>query len=641
MNEYLRENKGTHHKIQVFATDIDTGAIDIARAGTYPESITVDVSPERLTRFFVKRSGAYKIKDDIREMVVFAVQDLIKDPPFSKLDLIACRNVLIYMGSALQKKVLSLFHYALCPGGVLFLGASETVGDASDMYSVVDKKWKISRGRRVETLPMTTIDMRQPLMLPGKEKVEAGHEAKRLAVPNVGDFTERLLLERYSPPCAVVNEKGDILYFHGKTGKYLEPASGKAALNIIEMAREGIRLEVRTGIRKATTQKKDVHYEGLQVKTNGGYASINLEVKYITKPEHLEGLLMIVFNPVAAGGEEKATKAKLRSREKSSERLSAMEYELKSTKEHLQTTIEELETSNEELKSTNEELQSSNEELQSTNEELETSREELQSANEELLTVNTELQHKIEELSEANSDIVNLLASTQIATIFLSYDLRIRRFTPSATDVINIIQTDVGRPVSDISMKLEYPELPADAEEVLRNLSQKERTVRRQDGNWFLVRVVPYRTVDNVIDGVVLTFVDITYQKRAQELEGSMIACLHGIVDTVREPLVVLNRDLRITSANRTFYEVFRVTRDETENRPLYEVGNGQWDIPDLRNLLEEVATKDAKFENFVVEHDFPGIGRRKMLLNARRVRQDDMATDTILLAIEDKTGKE
>lgn len=544
-HEFQRQHKSGHQKIQIFATDIDTGAIDIARAGTYSESIIVDVSPERLSRYFIKRSGAYKVKDDVREMVVFAVQDLIKDPPFSKMDLISCRNLLIYMGSSLQKKVLALFHYALNPGGVLFLGASETVGDASDMYSFIDKKWKIYRARRVETLPMTAIDLRQPALVPGKERVEAGPDLRRPASPNVGDFTERLLLERYSPPCAVVNDKGDILYFHGKTGKYLEPASGKAALNIIEMAREGIRLEIRTGLRKAVTQKKDVVYGGLQVKTNGGYKPLNLEIKYITKPEHLEELIMVVFNETAAVPEEKATKAKLRSREKASERLSAMEYELKSTKEHLQTTIEELETSNEELKSTNEELQSSNEELQSTNEELETSREELQSANEELLTVNTELQHKIDELSEANSDIVNLLASTQIATIFLSYDLRIRRFTPSATDVINIIQTDVGRPISDISMKLEYPELASDAEEVLKTLSQKERMVRRQDDRWYLARVVPYRTVDNVIDGVVLTFVDITHQKRAEELEESMNACLQGVIDMVREPLVVLGSDLR------------------------------------------------------------------------------------------------
>jgi len=405
------------------------------------------------------------------------------------------------------------------------------------------------------------------------------------------------------------------------------------------MAREGIRLELRTGLRKAVTQKKDVRYEGLQVKSNGGYKPVNIEVRYISKPEHLEGLVMVVFNETPAVTEEKTTKEKIRTREKVGERLAAMEYELKSTREHLQTTIEELETSNEELKSTNEELQSSNEELQSTNEELETSREELQSANEELLTVNTELQHKIEELSDANSDIVNLLTSTQIATLFLTYDLRIRRFTPSAVDVINIIQTDVGRPIGDISLKIDYPELSADAEEVLRNLSQKERSVRQQqDNRWFLVRMVPYRTVDNVIDGVVLTFVDITQQKRAQELEENLATCLVGIVDTAHEPLILLDSDLRVLAASQRFFELFKVTASETERRFLYEIGSGQWNTPAVKQLLDGVMSGTAHLDGYQIELDFPNVGRKKLLLNARRVHQEGFKTDAILLAIRDES---
>ncbi len=638
-NEFQREHKGPHRKVQIFATDIDTGAIDVARAGVYPESITVDVSPERLSRYFTKRSGAYKIKDDIREMVVFAVQDLIKDPPFSKLDLISCRNLLIYMGAALQKRVLTLFQYALSPNGALFLGSSETIGDSTDMFTVLDKKWKIFRSRRIEMLSMAAMDLRRPIM--AAERGRPGTPAVALApAANIRDFTERILLEHYSPPSCVVNDKGDILYIHGKTGKYLEPASGRASLNIVEMAREGIRIEVRTGLRRAVTQKKDVVYEGLQVKSNGGFKSVNIEIKYIAKPEHLEGLILVVFHEAAAPPAEKASKETLRSREKASERLSAMEYELKSTREHLQSTIEELETSNEELKSTNEELQSSNEELQSTNEELETSREELQSANEELLTVNSELQHKIEELSDANSDIVNLLTSTRIATLFLNYNLRIRRFTPSAVEVINIIQTDIGRPIGDISLKVEYPELQADCEEVLRSLSQKERSVRQQDGRWYLVRIAPYRTLDNVIDGVVLSFVDISEQKRAQQIEEGLSAYLRSIVDTVRDPFLVLDKDLAVLSANRSFYEFFRTSAEETEKQIVFNLGNGQWDIPSLRKLLDELVSTNASFEDYAMEHDFPGIGRKKMLLNARRVRQEGLKTDMILLAFEDVTGK-
>ncbi len=638
-DEYLREHQNGRREIQIFATDIDMGAIDIARAGTYPESIAVDVSAERLNRYFVKRSGTYKIKEELRESVVFANQDLIKDPPFSRMDLISCRNVLIYMGAALQKRVLSIFHYALNPDGVLFLGSSETVGDSSDRYSIMDKRWKIFRSRHVDMLPVAAIELHPPFERAGSARMAVIAKAVRPPSENIGDVTERMLLERYSPPCVVVNDKGDILYFHGKTGKYLEPASGKAALNVVEMARDGIRLEVRTGLRKVVTRKKDVLYEGLQVRTNGGYQPVNLEIRYITRPEHLEGLVMFVFNEVPAAPGEKATKAKILSREKTTEKLSAMEYALKSTQEHLQTTIEELETSNEELKSTNEELQSSNEELQSTNEELETSREELQSSNEELLTVNTELQHKIEELSEANGDIVNLLASTQVATIFLSYELRIRRFTPSAADVINILQTDVGRPLSDLSLKLDYPKLAADIDEVLRTLTQKERTVQHQEGRWYLVRMAPYRTTDNVIDGVVVTFVDITEQKRAQLLEASL-AGLRGIVDTVREPFLVLDRTLLVLSANRAFYDYFRTTAEETEKRHFFELGNGQWNIPALKKLLDDVLASSTTFENYPVEHDFPQIGHKKMLLNARRIHQEGLETETVLLAIGDASGE-
>lgn len=636
-HEYQREQKGPHRKVQVFATDIDTGAIEIARSGIYPESITADVSPERLAWYFVKRGGAFKVKDDIREMVVFAVQDLIKDPPFSRLDLVSCRNVLIYMGAALQKRVLNLFHYALNASGVMFLGSSETVGEATDMFSVLDKKWKIFRARRVDMLPATAIELSRALA--PAERGRLGGPPPAAKAVNVGDFTERMLLERYSPPCCVVNEKGDILYVHGKTGKYLEPASGKAALNIMEMAREGIRLEVRSGLRKAAARKKDVVYEGLRVRSNGGYRHLNLEIRYIAKPERLEGILTVVFNETDARA-VKPGREKERSREKTSERLSAMEHELKSTKEHLQTTIEELETANEELKSMNEELQSSNEELQSTNEELETSREELQSTNEELLTVNGELQHKIDQLSDANSDIVNLLTSTRIATLFLTNDLRIRRFTPSAVDVINIIQSDTGRPISDISLKIDYPELGADAEEVLRTLAQKERSVHRQDGRWFIVRLVPYRTVDNMIDGVVLTFVDVTDQKRAQLVEETLAAHLQDIVDTVRDPFLVLDSGLNVLSANRSFYDQFRTLPEETEKRSIFDLGNGQWNIPALKKLLEDLLAGSSPFENYVVEHDFPQIGRRKMLLNARRIRQEGPETETFLLAIEDVTNR-
>ena len=399
VHEYMHEMKNLC-KVQIFATDIDSEAIGIARAGVYPDSITVDVSPERLERFFTIKGAAYKVKDEIREMIVFAAQNIVKDPPFTKLDMIICRNVLIYFGAELQKKLVPVFHYSLRPEGIIFLGSSETTGDFSDLFTVIDKRWKIFKTRAVDSTSVRSFDLRR---LPEFPDVAVRREElpviKRNGRPDIGELIGKILLEQYSPPCVIVNDKGDILYFHGKTGKYLEPASGKASLNIAEMARKGLTLELRTALRMAADRKKDVAVEGLQVKSNGGYLTVDLEIKYISKPGPIEGLFMVAFREPASPKGRKAEKLRPYKPGKADQRLTDMEQELKVTKEHLQSTIEELETSNEELRSTNEELQSSNEELQSTNEELETSKEELQSVNEELLTVNAELQSTIDELS--------------------------------------------------------------------------------------------------------------------------------------------------------------------------------------------------------------------------------------------------
>ncbi|MGE5893148.1 MAG: PAS domain-containing protein, partial [bacterium] len=374
--------------------------------------------------------------------------------------------------------------------------------------------------------------------------------------------------------------------------------------------------------------------------TNGGSQTINLTVSYVKKPEYLEGLLMAVFRDATPPKMEKTTKLKSVAKERASQRTAELEYELRSAKEHLQTVIEELETSNEELKSMNEELQSSNEELQSTNEELETSKEELQSVNEELVTVNSELQNKIDELSQVNNDMINLLASTQIATIFLGNDLRIKRFTPPMTAVFKLIQTDVGRPISDIVSRMDYADLVQDTEEVIKTLSTKEKVVRGENGAWFLIRIMPYRTMADVIDGVVVTFIDITEQKKAQETLQDALNYSDGIIETVREPLVILDAGLRIRSANKSFYTTFEVTPEETENQLIYDLGNRQWDIPALRELLEKILSENVRFEDFVVEHTFPTVGRMKMALNARRFFQQGKQTEMILLAMEDVTDR-
>ena len=504
-------------KVQVFGTDIDPDAIETARSGIYPESIAVDVPQKTLTRFFTKEGNSYQVNKSIRAMLVFAEQSVVKDPPFSKLDLVSCRNLLIYMQPELQKKVFPVFHYALNPDGYLFLGSAETIGDFTNLFTVVDRRWKLfqSRGSLAQLGPgikFTIPPLSVNLPLKGKEESPSNKVSLR-------DFAERTLLEHYAPACILINERCDALYIHGHTGKYLEPARGEANLNILEMAREGLRLELTTAIRKATSQKKEVRCERLRVKANGHDQILNLTVSPVMEPAALRGLLMVVIEDVVqdaldvVGGAQKSAKLS----NSAARQIAELEQELHSNKEYLQTTIEELETSNEELTSTNEELQSSNEELQSTNEELETSKEELQSVNEELVTVNSELEIKIDQLAHTSNDLSNLLASTDIDTIFLDTDLRLRRFTPSASRVFNLIGTDLGRPIGHIVSNIDYAGWKDDAINVLDRLEPIAREIRTQDGHWYAMRIRPYRTTDNIIDGVVLTFVDIDPQKKVQD----------------------------------------------------------------------------------------------------------------------------
>ena len=436
----------------------------------------------------------------------------------------------------------------------------------------------------------------------------------------------------------IVDQKGEIQYLHGQTGEYLAPAPGRPRWNIVDMAREGLKLQLPPAIRKAISPKKDVTYEGLRVKDNGGFKLVNLTVRPVSDPQDLQGMIMVVFEDVPSPKQAESGKTKRGSKKKTEIQLEALEQELQHTKENLQTTIEELETSNEELKSTNEELQSTNEELQSTNEELETSKEELQSLNEELVTVNSELEGKMEDLTKSHNDIRNFMDSTEIATIFLDNELRIKRFTPPATKLMNVIETDMGRPIGHISANVAHENLLKDAEEVLKTLVFKETEVRTKDGHWYFMRIFPYRTIDNVIDGVVITFVDIHKQKIAIEKTRELQEYSESILDTVREPLIVLNKDLLVVSANRSFFTVFQVSPGEAEGRLIYEMGNRQWDIPKLRELLEEIIPDNTYFEGYEVEHKFPKIGLKKMILNARKLIGKTEGTELILLAIEDIT---
>lgn len=525
--EALKQN----YRVQVFATDIDSHAIFTARTGVYPASIAADITPERLSRFFSAEpdGSAYRIHKGIRDMLVLSEQDVIKDPPFSKLDLICCRNLLIYLNADLQKKLIPLFHYALNPNGVLFMGTSETIGEFADLFGVMDRKLKLYQRRAdIHSMQRTLVGRflppltaREIALLPNAAKVNA---AEKLPLR---ELTEQTLLLQAAPASALVNAQGDILYLHGRTGMFLEPTPGEAGINnILKMARPGLLCPLTTTLHKAVLTNESVRQTELRVKTNGDYSTVNLAIFPVATasasgaevPLYLVTLEIAPHEPRTKQAEQPDGKGAAQSDNGVDARIEALKQELQAKEQYLQTTNEELETSNEELKSSNEEMQSVNEELQSTNEELETSKEELQSMNEELATVNAELQTKLTDLSRINNDMNNLLAGTGIATVFVDHQLRILRFTPAATHIINLILSDVGRPLGHIVSNLvNYDRLVTDAKNVLDTLVSKEVEVQTQNGAWFTMRILPYRTLDNVIEGAVITFIEITTIKRTQD----------------------------------------------------------------------------------------------------------------------------
>lgn len=525
LQEQMEKLKKTYN-LQLFATDIDSRAIEQARKGLYPTSISADVSPERLARYFTKLAdgSAYRINKGIRDLLVFSEQDVIKDPPFSKLDLISCRNMLIYMGSELQKKLIPIFHYALNPDGMLFLGTSETIGDYVQLFSTMDRQSKLYQ--RKEDLPNARhLSLGRFIPPPVKDTHApklSGLLSSEVKV-SLRVTTERALLERYAPAAVLVSERGEILYIHGNTGRYLELASGEPDMNILKMAREGLKRDLSTAMHSVVKHKSPIERPGLCVKTNGHFSTVNLTVLPISDPVTNFTLYLVVLDEAQTIGQNLpipviSVAETVDKSIDSDELTTALKQELRAKEEYLKSVNEELETSNEELKSSNEEMQSINEELQSTNEELETSKEELQSVNEELATVNTELQTKVFDLSRANNDMNNLLAGTGVGTVFVDFKLLIQRFTPSVTQIIHLILSDVGRPVGHIVSNLVgYDTLVEDIKAVLDGLIPKEVEVQTREGEWFLMRIRPYRTLENVIEGAVITFFDISEIKRMRD----------------------------------------------------------------------------------------------------------------------------
>ena len=649
------EKSPVARKLQVFATDLNEALLDKARQGLYAKSLAQDLSPERLRRFFVEEQGGYRVVKALRDMVVFARQNLIGDPPFSRMDLISCRNLLIYFEPGLQKKVFPVFHYALKPGGFLLLGASESMGGFGSLFEPLDKKHKIFTKKEVSAAALQLPIRPAAGQLPADQMHRAGLHLRPAAATVQGEkFTaelgaqreaDRIAISQFAPPGVLVNASLQILQFRGPTGAYLSPPTGKASFDVLKMARPGLMLPLRAAINKAKKEAKAVRKENIGVEgQDGAIRAMNLEV--IPLRNLPERCFLIVFEEADKGRRSARDKrgdrglpATGRSRRGSEpQRVAQLEAEMADMREYLQSMQEQHEASNEELQASNEEVQSANEELQSLNEELETSKEELESTNEELTTVNEEMAIRNIELGHLNSDLVNIQVSTHLAIVLLGRDLTIRRFSAQAEKQFNLRPGDLGRPFSHVRHDLDFPDIEQFIAEAIDTLRMGEREVRDKSGRWHSLRVQPYRTLDNKIDGAVLVLVDIHELKTVQETFEAERDYADGIINTVRDPLLILNEDLRVGRANEAFYETFHVSVAESKGRFIYDLGNRQWNIPRLRELLEEILPRQNTFNNFEVSHTFEHIGRRTMLLNARRLKDAAGQATRILLGIEDIT---
>ena len=628
VNEHAEAAKKSFD-LKLFATDVAEGVLPSARAGTYPASIAQDVAPERLQRWFEMEVDTYAVTKNLRDAITFAPQNLLQDPPFSRMDLISCRNLLIYLEPEVQKRVLALFHFALREGGHLFLGPAETIAGQEDLFQTVSKKWRIYR--RLGPTRHDIVDFPLIVTSEASAELETRPEAARPQQrESAAELMERALLERYVPASVLVDRHFQVQYLRGPTEDYLRPPAGEPSYNLIAMARQGLQTTLRATVRKAVKTGQEVTAES-RVRRDGALHPVRVVVAPLGSAREAEARLLVTFlerefKPEASAPatvEDEAAQSELQA-------------ELDAAREDLRLTMAQMETANEELKASNEEIRSINEELQASNEELETSKEELQSLNEELNTVNSQLQAKLAELEQRTNDLNNLLNSTDVATLFLDRNLGIRWFTPAMKALLQLLPTDIGRPISHFAQRFRGGDLVEDARGVLVKLSAADSEVVSDDGHCYVRHMVPYRTGDDRIDGVVMTFVDITERKRAEQEVQAAREHAESIVNTVREPLLVLTPQLRVRSANPSFYRTYHVSPEETVGQPIYDLGNRQWDIPQLRRLLDGVLSVNHAFHDFEVEHEFETIGRRTMLLNARRLEAEQL----ILVAIEDITER-
>ena len=638
---------GSQIPLQIFGTDINEVMLERARAGRFTRSQVQELSTERLRRFFIEEAGGFHVCKPIREMCIFARHDVASDPPFSRMDMVSCRNLLIYFEPPLQKRVIPVFHYALKPEGFLLLGSSETVGEYADLFAIEHKAQHIYVKKQAAARPRPSLSaIASGIRFSGVQSPSTPAPlAAGLSESDAQREADRLMLAKYAPAGVVVNADFEIIQFRGSTSRYLEPMPGKASFHVLKMAREGLLLPLRTALQSARRDREPVRKEGVVVQVNGKPEKVNIEVSPLKNLR--EPCFLVVFEPATPEdalerrlAEAEALRKRSGNKKDAAEEIMRLKAELASVKEYLQSVMEQHDAAHEELQASNEEAQSSNEELQSINEELETTKEELESTNEELRTVNDEMNQRNFELHRINSDLHNVLNGVQMCIVVLGNDLCIRRFTPLAEKVLNLVPTDAGRPITNIKPNIDFPGLERFIIESIDNIRTQQTEVQDKDGRWFSLRVLPYRTMENKIDGAVMVLVDVDAAKRSEERIRAALDYAQSTLETVREPLLVLAADLRVESANRSYYAMFGTTAADTIGRFVYEINEGRWNIPELRLQLQEILPKNTSFDDFEVNFQSERAGNRTLLLNARRIADADSHPDRILLAIDDITDR-